>query len=407
MPNKCPTILRMTQPHHIPPSHRKHSWATSELLDRLGLEGPAGAVPLGGEAPAKQGATWMLTGGTGWLGRHMAREILAQDEDAFLILPVRAADRDEAMGRVRRALCTTPQLRAKAEDERWNLRVQPMAISDLALEGAGGLADPCQQVDHVVHCAANMSLALSVDQAWRDNVVATQRTFDWARQHGATRFDHVSTLSVFVAGDTPMGGIRETDALDRAERLWGGYAASKWAAEAWLARQEGGEMALAVHRPGLLSYSHSDGWAHNDGLAAAARAFKLWGKPAWAWCTGREFVDWSPVDEAAQGMMRAMQAGICGPLHWASARPVPGRVLIEILERMGSEGVGDWPECDPLSKTARRALGRWHNKRRSDVLWWHDIFQSGLHRFHADRAGTIHRRWDWSPDQLSRALQRA
>lgn len=373
------------------------------LLARLGQRSPIGAFPVGAAAPLSAGAVWGLTGAAGWWGRHFARALLSADPRATLVVPVRAANREGALARLHAAWMPSESWRQQAATERWWQRTHVLALASLdAPPDLGGLR-PWKGLDTVVHAAADTSLALTVDQAWATNVVGTQNAWNWAVAGGARRFDHISTLSVWVAAQTPPGVLLETDALDQAGRVWGGYAASKWAAEAWLAGRSAGP-SVAVHRLGLISHSAGEGWAPLDPLALTARAWARWGRPPWLAPRSSEKVDWSPVEHTVAGVLAVARAGAVGPFHWASRQAIPASAWLEALERRFGTSPGDWPPDDGLGRAARRAFGRWSHPERARRLWWHDAFQSDRHRFAADRAASHLPRWNWSPGELDAAL---
>lgn len=345
-----------------------------------------------------------LTGSTGWFGRHMARLLLSRDPDLYLMVPVRAESADAGLARIRKIWCPTPELALRASREHWWERTQVIPIGDMGAPwDACGLNVPTS-LDAVIHSAADMSLALSLDGAWSANVQATQHAYRWAVQSGAKRFDQISTLSVFIAGSTPHGKICEDDPLERSGDLHGGYAASKWAAEAWLSTQKG--LTLGVHRLGLLSYSNTDGWAPGDGLYAVALAWKKWGCPDFIDPRIAEQVDWSPVDQVAEGVHRALVSGEAGPLHWASRLAVPSTAWVRVWKHAFGASPGSWPPHDPLAKAARRALGRWSDPERAQRLWWHDVFQAEGYEFDARHSNGIYPQWSWTQSAIEDALSK-
>lgn len=383
---------------------RPVAWSVEELLDRLGLASgvPIPAVPIGQDVPAPIGASWGLTGATGWWGRHAARALLRAEAGHALVVPVRAPDAATGLARVQAAWAPTPALREEAARSGWWDRTRVVALADLA-------STPLPQergLHGIIHAAADLSLANGLEGAWGANVTATQQAWRWALASGARRFDHLSTLSVWVAGNTPAGWVHETDNLRRAERLWGGYAASKWAAEAWLSHQAVSAATppcLSVHRLGLLSHSASEGWAPGDGLAASARAWARWGRPEWAVPMPGDAVDWSPVDRVVAGVLGRAQAGEHGPFHLAARTPIPAADWLAALARRWGDAPGEWPILNPAAKAAHRAFGRWSAPGLAPTRWWHDVFQSDRHRYGV-RPHREADQWDWTRHDLDAAL---
>lgn len=376
------------------------------IKTRLGLPlSPLVSFPRRNQASWGQQPNVGLTGSTGWVGRHLARRLLSQNQNLCLVVPVRARNMDQAMERIRALWCPTVALSEQAFCEHWWDRTQVIPVDDLGLPWEDcGLKNGIRSLDVVIHTAADMSLALSLDGAWNANVTATQNAYRWGVESGAKRFDHISTLSVFIAGITPPGKVCEDDPLERAETLHGGYAASKWAAEAWLSSQK--QLALAVHRLGLLSYSNTDGWAQEDGLYAASMAWKKWGCPDFVAAKVSQTVDWSPVDVVSVAVHETILQGRLGVFHWASRLSVPATVWTRLWSHQFGSVPGVWPVSDPLGKLARRALGRWSNPVRAKVLWWHDLFQSGDYQYDARHASEIYPQWGWTQVELEAALSK-
>ena len=374
-----------------------------EIKARLGLPSDPLAPFIRGQQALPTHPNVGLTGATGWLGRHLARRLLSQNQDLYLIVPIRASSVDQGLNKLRALWCPTPELSVKAQREHWWDRTQVIPIEDLGAPWeACGLKDCVQSLDAVIHAAADMSLALSLDQAWSANVIATQNAYRWGLERGAKRFDHISTLSVFIAGLTPPGKVREDDALERAQTLHGGYSSSKWAAEAWLSTQS--HLALAVHRLGLLSFSNTDGWANGDGLYAASSAWKKWGCPDFLAPKVSQTVDWSPVDVVASAVHETIVQGRLGVFHWASRLSVPSTVWTRLWSQQFGTTSGCWPASNTLGKHALRALGRWSNPDRAKVLWWHDLFQSGPYEYDAHYSAQIYPQWSWTHAELEAAL---
>lgn len=377
------------------------AWDEAALRRRLGIAGVLPPFPQQPGAAARGGGRWGLTGATGWWGRHAGRAGLRADPLMEWVVPVRARSPEEARARVQAAWAPTRKLQQEAHAGRWWARTHVRPIQDLA---SGAPLAP-EALQGVIHAAASVSLAATLDEAWNHNVVGTQRAWNWAHASGAARFDHVSSLSVWASGRTPPGAVHEDDALERAVALCGGYAASKWAAEAWLAvaAQESRSPVLAIHRLGLVGYSEEEGWAPCDPLAATVLAWHRWGRPAWIRPLESEAVDWSPVARTVEGVLAAIRLGSAGPFHWAAEFPLPAAAWVRLLERWCGGASGVWPRT-PEGRPAHRAFGRWSCPNAWRRLWWCDAFQSDRHRFGAARAAALIPRWTANEGDVERAL---
>jgi nucleoside-diphosphate-sugar epimerase len=334
--------------------------------------------------------TWVITGATGGFGRHLARALLRTQPALRLLLPVRAANLAEATARVGAALCPTSALRAEAQRHGWAGRITPWVLADLDQWSPGSTP-----VGSVIHSAADLSLALSAEALWPSNVALTERLVRFAHRVHARRFDHISTLSVWVAGDTPAGVCQETDALTRAGTLHGGYAATKWASE-WALPMWTDGLPTALHRLGLLVGSPEEplGLA-GDPMAATARAWARWGKPPFAGpAPATVAFDWTPIETAAAAVAHVALGQGTGVFQWAATEPVSGERWVHALTQRYGATPGEWPATDPVGKAARRAWGRWVQPDRQG--WWMDLFQSSRHRYSGVR-GQAHGVAPWSP----------
>ncbi|MDT7629056.1 MAG: hypothetical protein QOI50_986 [Pseudonocardiales bacterium] len=173
---------------------------------------------------------YLVTGSTGFLGRHVLSRLLARP-DAEIFCLVRSPSRLAA----RTAdLAGHDRLRAVAGD----LTVDGLGVSESdAAELAG--------VDHVLHLAAVYDLTASDAANRAANVEGTRRVIELTERIGAGRLHHVS--SVAVSGDYP-GRFTEAD-FDAGQHLGSPYHATKFAAEA-LVRQS--SVPWRVYRPAIV-----------------------------------------------------------------------------------------------------------------------------------------------------------
>jgi nucleoside-diphosphate-sugar epimerase len=168
----------------------------------------------------------LLTGSTGYLGRHLARRL--------------AAD-----GRQLRALVKVGT----------DLKRIPREISDVIW---GGFDDPhalaraTHGVDTIFHVAARVSAGGGRELFERDNLLATESLLEAAAAAGCRRFVHVSSAGIYGT-NAAASEITESTPLDPAIEKRGAYAWSKAAADE-LARRLGRERGIdvVVVRPGIL-----------------------------------------------------------------------------------------------------------------------------------------------------------
>lgn len=174
---------------------------------------------------------YVVTGGTGFIGRRVVSQILASRGDADVWVLVRR----ESLTRFERL----------AVD--WGPRAKPLA-GDLTAPGLGLTDDAVAElgtVDHVVHCAAIYDITAAEAAQRAANVEGTRAVIDLSRRLDAT-LHHVSSIA--VAG-TYRGEFTEDD-FDVAQDLPTPYHQTKFEAE-MLVRSTPG-LRYRVYRPAVV-----------------------------------------------------------------------------------------------------------------------------------------------------------
>jgi dihydroflavonol-4-reductase len=149
------------------------------------------------------GETVLLTGGAGFLGRHLLRELLAAGAQ------VRALSR-----------------RAETDAVLTQLGAQPVRAD---LDDPASLQAAAAGVDAVFHAAADTNTWAKRNAAqWRTNVEGTQALLAAARAGGARRFVHTSSVTAY---SHRVHGVLREDVPERGFDSWICYERSKHAAE--------------------------------------------------------------------------------------------------------------------------------------------------------------------------------
>lgn len=144
----------------------------------------------------------LVTGSSGFIGSHVVRRLVSCGHSVI------ATGRDRA------------RLRVLAETS------CEIAAADLATDDPSPLVDGC---DAVVHCAARAAPWGARALFWRDNVVATERLVEVAKQSPSVRrFVFVSSPSIYFR---PQDQLQLTEAFTPPHRWPTAYAESKWNAE--------------------------------------------------------------------------------------------------------------------------------------------------------------------------------
>ncbi|WP_170981282.1 SDR family oxidoreductase [Mycolicibacterium sp. CR10] len=172
---------------------------------------------------------YVVTGGTGFIGKRLVDRILALPDTTAVHVLVRR----ESLGRFERL--------ALSRDD----RVQPL-VGDLTTPDLG-LSDTVLdvEVDHIVHCAAVYDIAAAEDRQRAANVDGTRAVIALARRLDAT-LHHVSSIA--VAGN--YRGVFTEDDFDVAQELPTPYHQTKFEAEMLVRSAKG--IRFRIYRPAVV-----------------------------------------------------------------------------------------------------------------------------------------------------------
>jgi nucleoside-diphosphate-sugar epimerase len=256
--------------------------------------------------------TAFVTGGSGYLGRNLIRQLRARG------IEVRALARSASAGATVQALGAEPV----AGD-----------LGDLAARTAG-----MRGCDVVFHCAASVSQWNDAAGAYAANVTGTEQALQACRAAGVPRFVHVSTEAV-LAGGRPI--IQATEATPRPARPVGLYPRTKGLAEDRVLAANEPDMAAIIVRPRLIW--GNDDTTMLDSLAAAVR------KGQFMWFDGgRYLTSTAHVDNVCAGLLAAAERGRGGEIYFITdGEPVQLRAFLTAL--LATRGV----------TPGRRSIPRW------------------------------------------------
>ena len=169
-----------------------------------------------------------LTGSTGYIGAHIAANLLAGHSDPLNLL-VRARDEREARGRIWRSLQLHMDYPHFEEHLDSRIRIFRGDLTDPHF----GLNDEeyrslARTTDSVIHCAASLNRK-SEKSCLNVNLRGTLEVIQLARraqdEHGLRRFSHVSTVA--VAGQRANEVVQEDTSIDWNRSDYDPYARTK------------------------------------------------------------------------------------------------------------------------------------------------------------------------------------
>lgn len=172
---------------------------------------------------------YVVTGGTGFIGRRVVSRLLDHQPDAQVWVLVRRS----SLGRFERLALD------------WGDRVKPLVGELPELDLAERVIADLGVVDHLVHCAAIYDITAGEAEQREANVEGTRAVVALAQRLGAT-FHHVSSIA--VAGD--FRGEYTEDDFDVGQGLPTPYHQTKFEAEA-LVRDTPG-LRYRIYRPAVV-----------------------------------------------------------------------------------------------------------------------------------------------------------
>jgi amino acid adenylation domain-containing protein/natural product biosynthesis luciferase-like monooxygenase protein/thioester reductase-like protein len=302
-----------------------------DALDADATPPPLEAAPRR-RPPARGRARLFLTGGTGFLGAFLLRELLERT-DAQVLCLVRAAGPADGLAKILAAL------------ERHGLaaaglapRIVPIA-GDLAAPRLGlaedAFRDLAERTDAIYHVGATVNFVAPYAALRAPNVLGTREVVRLAASAARKPLHYVSSVAVFEAEGFPAGAaIAEAEDLSRGLAPDGGYARSKWVAERLVARAREQGLPVAIYRPGRVSGESRTGAANpTDLLARILRvSIELESAPDL-----EALVDMTPVDYVARAIahLASREASLGGTFHLVNPAPIHAASLVQWLRGAG------------------------------------------------------------------------
>lgn len=193
-----------------------------------------------------------LTGSTGYIGAHIAANLLADHRDPLNLL-VRAHSEQEGRERLWRSLqmhMDFPQFE-DALHSRIRIFLGDITAAHFGL-GDGDYAQLVRSTDSAIHCAASLnrkSEKMCLNVNLRGTLEVVQLAMRARDQHGLRRFSHVSTVA--VAGHRKDEVVEEDSSIDWNRSDYDPYARTKKFCE-HMVRQLLPDVQRTIFRPSIV-----------------------------------------------------------------------------------------------------------------------------------------------------------
>jgi thioester reductase-like protein len=297
---------------------------------------------------------YVVTGGTGFIGRRVVSRLLDTRPDAEVWVMVRR----RSLGRLERL------------GEQWGERAKPL-VGDLTEPGLGLTEEAVAELgdlEHVVHCAAIYDITAAEPEQRVANVHGTRAVIELARRLDAT-LHHLSSIA--VAGDF-RGEYTESD-FDVGQTLPTPYHQTKFEAEL-LVREAG--LRHRIYRPAVVvgdsrtgEMDKTDGPYYFFGVLAKLAVLPRF-TPIMLPDTGRTNI--VPVDYVVDALIALMHAdGRDGQTFHLTAQKAIGLHGIY-------RGVAEVAGLPPLRGSLPRSVAAPVTKARGRAKMWRNMVATQL-----------------------------
>lgn len=191
-----------------------------------------------------------LTGGTGYLGAFIIKELLSATP-AIIYCLVRAENTAEGKNKLVKNL-----EQYGIWDDKYQGRIIPV-IGDLA-EPFLGISSPefanlAANIDTIYHSAALLNYVFPYSALKTANVLGTQEVLRLACETKVKAFHYVSSVAVFESPAYAGKVVKEQDEFSHWEGIFLGYSQTKWVAEKLVKIAGTRGLPITIYRPPLIA----------------------------------------------------------------------------------------------------------------------------------------------------------
>ncbi len=295
------------------------------VLDPTINPGAAANLPIG------EPKNIFLTGGTGFLGAFIIRELL-QETKADIYCLVRADNLEAGKTKLQNNL----QQYALWQEE-YSSRIIPV-VGDLSLPLLGLGLEQFQilaaKIDSIYHSGALLNYVYPYSALKAANVLGTQEVLRLACQIKVKPVHYVSSVAVFESPVYAGKVVKEQDEFSHWEGIYLGYSQTKWVAERLvkIARDRG--LPVTIYRPPLISGDSKTGICNtHDFINLMAKGCLQMG----SFPDVEYMMDMSPVDYVSKAIvyLSRQKESIGKAFHLQHPQPAPLKVLVDWIRSFG------------------------------------------------------------------------
>jgi thioester reductase-like protein len=265
-----------------------------------------------------------LTGGTGFLGAFLIRELLLKTSADIYCL-VRAKDLEQGRQRLEQNLTRYDIWEASFAQRIFpvlgNITQPHLGISE------SEYAQLTETIDVVYHSAATLNYILPYNSLKPANVEGTKEVLRFACQAKAKPVHHISSVAVLESSAYAGQVLTETDDLNATEGMVLGYSQSKWVAEKLVLSAGDRGLPVTIHRASFISGDSKTGVTNTNDFVCIMLKYFFQVKAV----PELNFVlDASPVDYVSRAIVYLSQQpeSMGQVFHLQNPYPVPLSTLV-------------------------------------------------------------------------------
>ncbi|MBX9253650.1 thioester reductase domain-containing protein [Desmonostoc muscorum CCALA 125] len=295
------------------------------VLDPTIHPGAASNLPVG------EPKNIFLTGGTGFLGAFIIRELL-QETNADIYCLVRADNAEAGKTKLQNNL----QQYAIWQEE-FNSRIIPV-VGDLSLPLLGLGLEQFQvlaaKIDSIYHSGALLNYVYPYSALKAANVLGTQEVLRLACQVKVKPVHYVSSVAVFESPAYAGQVVKEQDEFSHWEGIYLGYSQTKWVAEKLVKIAGDRGLPVTIYRPPLISGDSKTGICNtHDFINLMAKGCLQMG----SFPDVEYMLDMSPVDYVSKAIvyLSRQKESIGKAFHLQHPQPAPLKILVDWIRSFG------------------------------------------------------------------------
>ncbi|TAE60229.1 MAG: NAD-dependent epimerase/dehydratase family protein [Nostocales cyanobacterium] len=331
-----PTIAKLAQrlsEENPGKSSTEESKIVAPFLD-LGAEVvlDANIIPMGNnKIDVTNPKNIFLTGGTGYLGAFIIKELLAETQANIYCL-VRANNVTEAKSKLEKNL-----QQYAIWDDKYSQRIIPV-VGDLAQPLLGisesEFTELSTNIDTIYHSAALLNYVYPYSALKTANVLGTQEVIRLACQNKIKPLHYVSSVAVFESNAYAGKVVKEQDSFDDWQGIFLGYSQTKWVAEKLVKIAGERGLPITIYRPPLIAGDSKTGICNtHDFINLMIKGCLQMG----SFPDVDYMLDMSPVDYVSKAVvyLSKQEKSIGQAFHLQHPQPASLKSLVEWIRTFG------------------------------------------------------------------------